>query len=95
MSVGGVETAAVYLSPQAITPLSASKEPIALALAVRPDLSEPSGSAAAKAADKAVKAVNGVDKAQIQTQEKQHRTTVPTVQSTEGVSFAGKVDVYV
>ena len=95
MSVGGVEAAAVHLSPQAIAPLSASKEPIALALAVRPDLSEPSGSASAKAADKAVKAVNGVDRASVQSQERQHRTTIASAQSTEGVSFAGKVDVYV
>jgi hypothetical protein len=95
MSVGGVETAAVYLSPQAITPLSASKEPIALALAVRPNLSEPSGASAAQAAEKGVKAVNGVDKANIQSQEKQQRGVIPTAQSTEGVSFAGTVDVYV
>jgi hypothetical protein len=93
MSVGGVETAAVYLSPQAITPLSASKEPIALALAARPDLSKPS--AATEAADKAVKAINGVDKASAQnTAEKQQRAQIPSAQATQGVALTGKVDVY-
>jgi hypothetical protein len=94
MNVGGVETAAVYLSPQAITPLSASKEPIALALAVKPDLTEPSGSAAAKAADQALKAVNGVGKANLHHQEKQ-RAAIPAASSTAGASLVGKVDVYV
>ena len=94
MSVGGVETAAVYLSPQAITPLSASKQPIALALAVRPDLAEPSGTNAAKAAEKTVKAVGDLDKANDKNQDNQ-RTPLLTAQSTVGASFVGKVDVYV
>lgn len=94
MSVGGVETAAVYLSPQAITPLSASKEPIALALAARTDLNEPTESSALKAAEKAVKAVGAADKAGLNTQEKQ-RTPALSDQSTAGVAFAGRVDVYV
>jgi hypothetical protein len=97
MSVGGVETAAVYLSPQAITPLSASKEPIALALAVKPDLTETAGSIASKAAEKAVKAVGGADKAGqtgLNTQERQQRTPALSDPSTVGVSFAGRVDVY-
>jgi len=95
MSVGGVETAAVYLSPQAITPLSASKEPIALALAVKPDLTEPTGSSASKTAEKAVKAVGAADKAGLNhTQERQQRTPALSDPSTVGVSFAGRVDVY-
>jgi len=94
MNVGGVETAAVYLSPQAITPLSASKEPIALALAARTDLSESDGPGASKAADKAVKAVDAAAKSGLNTQEK-HRTPALSDQSTAGVAFAGRVDVYV
>jgi hypothetical protein len=95
MSVGGVETAVVYLSPQAITPLSASKEPIALALAVRPKLEEPSSAAALKAAaDEAVKAVGGVDKSSGGQLEKQ-RTSLSSKADTAGVAFAGRVDVYV
>ena len=85
MSVGGVETAAVYLSPQAISPLSASKEPIALALAVKPDLTESASATASKAADKA-----GLNN----TQERQQRTPALSDPSTVGVSFVGKVDVY-
>ncbi len=95
MSVGGVETSAVYLSPQAISPLSASKEPIALALAARPDLTEPAAANASKEADKAVKAVGAADKAGLNnTQEKQQRTSILSTQSTAGVAFAGRVDVY-
>ena len=95
MSVGGVETAAVYLSPQAISPLSASKEPIALALAVKPDLNEPAASTASKAAEKAVKAVGAADKAGLNsTQDRQQRTPALSDPSTVGVSFVGKVDVY-
>jgi hypothetical protein len=95
MSVGGVETAVVYLSPQAITPLSASKEPIALALAVRPKPEEHSTAAALKAAaDEAVKAVGGVDKSSGGHLEKQ-RSALSSKTDTAGVAFAGRVDVYV
>jgi hypothetical protein len=95
MGVGGVETAAVYLSPQAITPLSASKEPIALALAARTDLSELAAAEAAKAAsDKTVKAIGAADKSGLgNTQDKQRTVTQPE-QSTRGVASAGRVDVY-
>jgi hypothetical protein len=85
MSVGGVDTAAVYLSPQAITPLSASKEPFALALAARPDLAESTGPTAAKATEK----VTAVDKVQ-----ETRRTSVLSDQATTGAAFAGRVDVY-
>jgi hypothetical protein len=95
MSVGGVETAAVYLSPQAITPLSASKEPIALALAARPDLTAPTESSASKAAEKAVKAVGAADKAGLNNTQEKQRTPALSDQSTAGAAFAGRVDVYV
>jgi hypothetical protein len=93
MNVGGVETAAVYLSPQAITPLSASKEPIALALAVRPDLTESAGSSASKAAEK-VKPVGGVDKAGLNVSQEKRAPALPD-QSTTGAAATGRVDVYV
>jgi hypothetical protein len=95
MSVGGVETAVVYLSPQAITPLSASKEPIAMALAVRPKLEEPSGATALKAADQAVKAVGGVDKSGGGHLEKQDTSRLSSRSDTVGAANAGRVDVYV
>jgi hypothetical protein len=97
MSVGGVEPPpAVYLSPQAISPLSASKEPIALALAVRPNLTEPSESLAAKATENSVKAVGAADKAGLNnTQDKQQRNSILSEQSTVGVAVTGRVDVYV
>jgi hypothetical protein len=93
MNVGGMETAAVYLSPQAITPLSPSKEPIALALAARTDLSKSDGAGISKAADKNVNAVDAATKAGLNAHEK-HRTPALSDQSTAGVAFAGKVDVY-
>ena len=90
MSVGGVEPApAVYLSPQAISPLSASHEPIALALAARPDLAEPAGTSASKNANKTQDA---------HTQAQQHKPTVQELQqqhTTAGVASVGRVDVYV
>jgi hypothetical protein len=83
MSVGGVESAVVYLSPQAISPLSASHEPIALALAARPDLAEPAGTTASKTASKAQEA------------HAQHKKPAPHEQPTAGVASNGRVDVYV
>jgi hypothetical protein len=87
MNVGGVEPAAVYLSPQAISPLSASHEPIALALAVRPDLSEPAGSTASKTANKTHEALEHAKKP----------TPPELVQPhpTAGAAAVGRVDVYV
>jgi hypothetical protein len=93
MNVGGVETAAVYLSPQAITPLSASKEPIALALAVRPDLTESAGPSASLAAEK-VKAVGAADKSGLNPSPEK-RTSVLADQSAQGAASTGRVDVYV
>ena len=95
MSVGSVETPVVYLPPQAISPLSASKQPIALALAVKPDLTEPAGSIISKVTEKAVKAVGAADKAGLNsTQERQHRAPALSDPSTVRVSFVGRVDVY-
>jgi hypothetical protein len=93
MNVGGVETAAVYLSPQALTPLSASKEPIALALAAKPDLTEQAAAGVQNAADKTVKGVDAADKAGVTTQDKPRTAALPD-RSTAGVTFAGRVDVY-
>lgn len=97
MSVSGVEPAAVYLSPQAISPLSASKEPIALALAVRPNLSAPDGAGASKATDSAVKAVDAAGKAgRTGTRAQDERQSMNiAIQSVAGVAAAGRVDVYV
>jgi hypothetical protein len=96
MSVGGVETPVVYFPPQAITPLSASKEPIVLALAARPRLDEPSGATALKAAaDQAVKAVGGVDKTSAGALEKQGRSLLSSQSETAGAAAAAHVDVYV
>jgi hypothetical protein len=98
MNVGGVETAAVYLSPQAITPLSASKEPIALALAARTDLTESAESnaaSAAKAAQKAIKAVDAADKVGLNGTDEKQRTRLLSDHSTAGAANVGRVDVYV
>lgn len=88
MSVGGVEAPpVVYLSPQAISPLSASKEPIALALAVRPEPAD-------KAANNATNAVKTPD--QVVDKTAQIKRTAPVIagNSSSGVQ-AGHVDVYV
>lgn len=85
MNVGGVEPPpVVYLSPQAISPLSASKEPIALALATRPEPADPAANNPSKAAEKAVDKV----------QEVRQAPAVPESTSPRS-PFAGGVDVYV
>ena len=89
MSVGGVEPAVVYLSPQAISPLSASHEPIALALAARPDLAEPAGTTASKTASKTHEAHAQAQQKKPAVQELQQQPT------TAGVASVGRVDVYV
>ena len=95
MSVSGVEPAVVYLSPQAISPLSASKEPIAMALAVRPEPRELVGSILAKDADTLVKAVGAADKAGLNNTQEKQRTSVLSNPPAAGVAMAGKVDIYV
>jgi hypothetical protein len=92
MSVSGVsgleQPPVVYLSPQAISPLSASKEPIALALAARPQ-PDPVDKAAVTNASKTL-----TDKAVEKVQGSRRTPAIPD-STTGGQSFAGKVDFYV
>lgn len=86
MNVGGVEAPpVVYLSPQAISPLSASKQPIALAIPVLPTPEESSD--AAKAGEK--NANRAIDKIQ------EPKAPTLVAASATGSAYHGRVDLYV
>ena len=89
MNVGGVEAPpAVYLSPQAISPLSASKQPIALSITVPPPAPDESQRAdAAKAGEK--NASRTIDKIQ------EPKAPALVAASAAGSAYHGRVDLYV
>jgi hypothetical protein len=86
---------AVYLSPQAISPLSASTTPIALALSQRVDLADPVGTTSSKLSNKDQQAKSLLNHRDDGQGTRRLTGTDDKSQKSRAIVLDGKVDVYV
>jgi hypothetical protein len=86
---------AVYLSPQAISPLSASTTPIALALNQPVDLADPAGTTSSKLSKQDQQTQSLLSQKQDGPNAKRITGPDDKARNTQALVLDGKVDVYV